>query len=453
MSFRLTAKRWLEEHGTRAIRGSRHVPFALRLGPSYTRFRREVQIVESLTPAQQEQYAFKRLARQVERVYLTNSFYRQHWSEGGFRPEQLRTLNDIERIPVVTKSDLQRTEFSARSSSSRGSITLNTGGSTGEPLTFTVDPAAFAREWAHMHFIWRQVGYQPRDGRLTIRGHALGGPGYRYSAAHHEYQLDLQVPIGTYAEHLHDAIDRDRISYVHGYPSAIAAFLREATSEAPALVQHLRGTIKGVLLGSEYPHPRYRDYIAQTLDASTVSWYGHSEMAVLAYERDEPFRYHPMLSYGLTEAIQRDERGRRLVATTFHNIATPFIRYDTGDLVSDIEQLNGVIQSFAIAEGRIGEFVEDHSGRRLPLTGLVFGRHHKAFDRAAHVQLHQPERGHLDVYVTPLREGGHPTPWHELFDFSGVDLSIRFIPLRHPIRTPSGKTPLLLSGPPPASAQ
>lgn len=451
MSFRLTAKRWLEEHGTHAMRGFRHVPFGFRLGPSYTRFRREIRIVEALTPIQQERYALKRLGGQIERVYRTNTFYRRHWDEGGFHPEQLRTLQDVARIPIVTKNDLQEADFPSRSSSKRGSITLNTGGSTGAPLTFTVDAGAFAREWAHMHSIWSQVGFRPRDGRLTIRGHALDGRGYCYNAAHHEYQVDLQVPVHGYADHLLGALDQDRIAYVHGYPSAIAAFLREATNEAPALVEHLRETVTGILLGSEYPHPRYRDFIAQTLEAPTVSWYGHSEMAVLAYERNEPFRYHPMLSYGLAEAVHCDQRGRRLVATTFHNTATPFIRYDTGDLISDIDERNGLLQSFAVAEGRVGEFVDDHSGRRLPLTGLVFGRHHRAFERAAHVQVHQPDRGHLDVYVTPLRDGDHEMRWDNLFDFSGVDMTIRFVSLRQPVRTPSGKTPLLLSAPPPTS--
>lgn len=448
MSFRFTAKRLMESYGTHAMRAFRHVPFGVRLGPSYTRFRREVKMVEALDPDELVRYTLHRMRRQVERVYGTNEFYRRHWDRGRFEPRKLQTIDDIKRIPVVTKKDLRAAPFDSRSSSGAGSILLNTGGSTGSPLAFTVDARAFAREWAHMHAIWSLVGFRSSDGRLTIRGHALGGLGYRYNAAHHEYQIDPQVPLRSYHATLQRALEQDRIKYIHGYPSAIAAFLREAESEAPELSTHLRRTIRGVLLGSEYPHPRYRDFISRALDATTVSWYGHSEMAVLAYEKLEPFRYQTMHSYGLAEALVRDGQQLRLIGTSFYNTATPFIRYDTEDLIDDVDEYQGVLRSFGISQGRIGEFVEDQAGRQLSLTGLVFGRHHRAFEVASHVQVHQPRPGELDVFVSTPRGCSDEAQWHEFFDLAGIDMAVRFFSLSHPIRTPSGKTPLLLIEPP-----
>lgn len=45
-----------------------------------------------------------KMQRQVERLYARNPFYRDHLKAHGFAPEQLRTLDDVRRIPPVTKS-------------------------------------------------------------------------------------------------------------------------------------------------------------------------------------------------------------------------------------------------------------------------------------------------------------------------------------------------------------
>ena len=65
--------------------------------------------------------------------------------------------------------------------------------------------------------------------------------------------------------------------------------------------------LKGAFLGSEYPHKQYREVIEDVFDIDTISWYGHTERAVLAYEKHEQFVYEPFLSYGFSEAIKNEE--------------------------------------------------------------------------------------------------------------------------------------------------
>ena len=52
------------------------------------------------------------------------------------------------------------------------------------------------------------------------------------------------------------------------------------------------------------------------------------------------------------------EDGRRLIGTSYYNRVSPFIRYDTGDLVED-ETKDGLMQSFRVAKGRSREFIRD----------------------------------------------------------------------------------------------
>ena len=127
------------------------------------------------------------------------------------------------------------------------------------------------------------------------------------------------------------------------------------------------------------------------------------------------------------------------------NQASPFIRYDTGDDIEPVEFKNGVLHSFRIREGRSGDFVIDRHGARIPLTALIFGRHHELFNLAKFLQVRQEERGRMTVLVTPkskLPEGFDFKKW---FDDSGLAMDTTFQVLESPILTPAGKVALRVS--------
>jgi phenylacetate-CoA ligase len=54
------------------------------------------------------QLQYSGLAKQIERVYRTSDFYRRRFDDEGFAPDKLRSLNDVQAIPFVTKADLVR---------------------------------------------------------------------------------------------------------------------------------------------------------------------------------------------------------------------------------------------------------------------------------------------------------------------------------------------------------
>ena len=98
----------------------------------------------------------------------------------------------------------------------------------------------------------------------------------------------------------------------------------------------------------------------------------------------------------------------------------------------------GLVEEFAIKEGRSGDFIEDKNGKKIPLTALIFGRHHKAFDVADYVQIGQRELGKATLYVT-VREGNLSGDVGRLFDLTNVDIDFDFEIIDKPIRTKAGK--------------
>jgi phenylacetate-CoA ligase len=233
------------------------------------------------------------------------------------------------------------------------------------------------------------------------------------------------------------------IRWVHGYPSLVAEFCHVLEQRGALERRSLQSQLFGVLLGSEFPAPAYRSVIERVLSTNVVSWYGHSEMAVLARETALGV-YETLPTYGYAEAVPADTgHQHRLVGTSLHNRVHPLIRYDTGDLIEPIS-VNGGALSFRITEGRVGEFVSDRSGRRHSLTALIFGRHHPAFDHLRHVQVRDHGEGRVSLVVTPRNPATTSDVLRPLFDLSNVDIAWTVEVVDAPVRTVSGKIRLLI---------
>ena len=47
------------------------------------------------------------LQKQVKRVYENVPFYKKKFDEAGFHPDDLKTLDDVSKIPFTTKAELR----------------------------------------------------------------------------------------------------------------------------------------------------------------------------------------------------------------------------------------------------------------------------------------------------------------------------------------------------------
>ena len=420
------------------------IPYAWRLGRRYAKARRDIARFPTLGEAEQEAFIFARVRRAVGQVLAKNEFYRWFYGKHNFSIDRLREFKDIQEVPVVNKSDLQAWKLERRSVPVPGRFRVNTGGTSGQPLEFYATREVFANEWAHMHHVWRRVGYRQTDLKLTFRGKDLGARTVRFNPVHNELVVNAYHPQELVAGELLKALERRRVRYLHGYPSTLYEIASYCLSAAPALLDQLRGSLRGVLLGSECPLPAYREVIERAFPVPSISWYGHSEMGVLAYEAKRPLEYVPLQTYGHAEAVTQPDGSRRLVATTYFNRASPFIRYDTGDEITPLND-GKILGAFRMASGRAGDFVVDRHGQRVSLTALIFGRHHEAFGSAEFVQIRQSEPGRATILVVPATgKVLAADEWARLFDFRNVELTVDYEVRERPVRTPAGKTPLLV---------
>jgi len=420
------------------------IPYEFRpgIGRCYAQQRQTIETFEKFDTEQQKNFIllkFQKILHAAMRV----PFYQDLYAAQGLTVDDVRNFSDIDKIPVVTKDMLRLIPLEDRSYKIRGRYITNTGGSSGSPLDFYITPQLIPVEWAHMHMIWAELGYKQDMLKLVFGGRNLSDKPFAYDGLRHGYSINVYKGFSDILPELRKVIKNEAFAYLHGYPSAIAQFAEDCEQQAPDLVKMLRLTLRGAFLGSEYPAPVYRNRIESIFAIPSVSWYGHTERAILAWEKAEKYVYYPFQTYGYCEVIYNEEsRGWRLIGTSYGNLASPFIRYDTGDIVEPVEVNDGLLVSFRIRSGRSGEFVLDRKGAKISLTALVFGRHHRLFDIAKFIQVRQVKGGEMIVLVTLRHKLSPEFVFAEWFDGSGLDMDIKFEILENPILSTGGKVTL-----------
>lgn len=409
------------------------VPFSLRLGKEYTSYLKLIDQFKVFTHEEKNKYIVDNFNNIFQYAKNKFPFYRNLYEEAGVLNLEIRSMSDIDKIPIISKSQIRNSlkDFT-------GALKINTGGTSGEPFAFYVDKNAFSREWAHMHSIWALKGYSFQDLKLTLRGKDLGKQYLRYNAVHNEYLVNTYKSVAENKSKLESLLKKRNIKYIHGYPSAIFNFLKEleiVMSDEEIVL--MKKNIRSCFLGSEFPTPVIKQYLSDVWGLDYISWYGHSEMCILAYDENKDNKYKPFFTYGFPEVVNN-----QLLGTSYHNFDMPLIRYNTGDLVEPSYSSNGLLETFSITQGREGDFVEDKSGNKIPLTSLIFGRHHKAFDLVNHIQVSQnTDNGRITFYLisnnTSLLK--HPESLLNL-DNVNIDYDIKLI--KEPFRTKAGKVKL-----------
>jgi phenylacetate-CoA ligase len=242
-----------------------------------------------------------------------------------------------------------------------------------------------------------------------------------------------------------DILKKYTIRYLHGYPSSIYNFALYCKESDTGLKDILSKHLQGAFLISEYPYPQYRNVIEEVFGINTVSWYGHTERCILAYEKHKKYIYEPFHTYGFAEVVPIDGESQ-LIGTSYYNHASPLIRYNTNDIISGVEE-DGILKSFKITKGRDGESVIDKQGNKINLTALIFGRHHKLFNVAKFIQVKQVVPGKIAIYF--VADTLSEEIASQLFDSNNVNLDITFIKISAPVLPMSGNINFFFAANPP----
>jgi len=351
----------------------------------------------------------------INHAYENVPYYRKVFDENGIKLEDIRTVNDIHKLPFLTKEDLvnYREELIASNVDKTDLLYITTSGSTGNPVGFYVDPESTMKEWAYTNYIWNRVGYKPDSSRLLLRGKTFWsqkrkGKSWQYDALRRELSCNIFDLNESNLESYCRAIEKYKPEYIHGYMSATYVLCKYIEKRSVKM----KHKFKAVLAVSENIIESQKEYVEKILGCRVFSFYGHSERLVIAGECEYSSDYHIEPFYGYAEIVDengnqiRDNRVGEIVATGFCNKGMPMIRYKTGDMAnwSNVNECKCGRSHLRLA-GVHGRWKQDvlvnKDGALVALTAL--NMHSDVFDNIIRYQFYQQAPGEVTLKIVPGR--------------------------------------------------
>ena len=287
----------------------------------------------------------KRLQKLVKKVYHSTPFYRKKMQEMDITPGDIRTIEDIVKLPFTTKQDLRDNYPCGMFAVPNSEIVRihASSGTTGNPTI-----VGYTRNDLE---IWQECiarclaayGLTNNDIFSVSYGYGLftGGLGAHYGA---EFLGATVIPASTGNTEKHVKLIRDLgITGIASTPS-YALYLAETIEKMGIDVKELK--LRTGVFGAEPWTENMRREIESRLHINAYNLYGLSEIMGpgVAYECEckngshiaEDHFYPEIISPDTLENLPAGQKGE-LVFTTLTKEGMPLLRYRTKDLCSIME--------------------------------------------------------------------------------------------------------------------
>jgi phenylacetate-CoA ligase len=349
-----------------------HVLFPLHhwmISYNASRYYEDLSETQWLSLEDMRGYQNAKLRQLVAHAYYHVPFYRETMDARGLKPTDIRSTNDLQKLPIINKSVVRENLHLGMLSNNhdkRHLLTVTTSGSTGEPFTIYAEKKQLEMRWAATLRSTEWTGYRFGDRQVRLWHKHLG-----------------MKPIEVLKERLDAFFTRRK--FIPAYEISeenIGTFLDEIMSFKPVLLdgyaesyniiaQKLgQGAYEGHrpkgIMSSGQTLPRLsRERIEKAFGCKVYDKYGAREFAGgLAYQCEKQHdNYHVVAECAVIEVVDADGKPVKpgemgaIVVTELNNYASPLIRYKLGD--------------FGIA---VDENIQCECGRGLPLIGPIQGR-------------------------------------------------------------------------------
>ena len=307
-------------------------------------------------PALQE----KRLHKLMKRAYKI-PFYRERFDRAGVRPEDIRTGDDLAKLPVLTKDELR--EWMAGEVNKpeyKDWIVDTTSGSTGKPLSIMMSP----REKAYMKSNWLRVmrvcGYNPFTGKTMTRVNAHDENAGGRDTILQRFGILRRAYLDQYAP------EEELIEQINAYKPD---FLYLNKSELMRLVLYSKRT------GTPIYHPKFYDPISERISENDrklfieilgpglVDAYGSAETGSCLLRRKGKKNY--IIHYDSFVVNVLDDEGNladegRLIITPLYKKDMPLINYQIGD--SAVSKTKSGLRYVTDIKGRMNDYFYYENG-------------------------------------------------------------------------------------------
>jgi len=330
---------WLQHVFLNAYAFSIHLE---RYGGPFHRAFDELQKTQWFTKEEIEQYQLNRLQPLVRHAYYTVPFYRDKYDSHEVAPEDIKSLSDLSKLPIITAEDVRSAGKSILSVkySKKKLIHGHTSGTTGTPLSVCWDKQTCvynnAVDWRQK--AWAGIHYGDRLalilGRTIVAADKKQPPFWQHDRIHNMLWMSAFHLSEEFLPYYYERLWQFKPKAIEGYPSTIfilARYLDRIGKTFP---------VKAVFVSSETLFPTQRALIEDRFEAPVYDFFGMAERVAFATQCAEAREYHLNFEYAINEVGDSNgnllEPGKQgyLIGTSLLNYGMPLIRYKTSDITA-----------------------------------------------------------------------------------------------------------------------
>ncbi|RJP79144.1 MAG: phenylacetate--CoA ligase family protein [Candidatus Zixiibacteriota bacterium] len=331
-----------------------------------------------LPPERLKARQWRAMQELVDFAWRKVPLYRQLYESAGFTPDQLRTPEDLLRVPPTRKAVFQQADpdsVIARGYHREALIRRRTSGSTGSPLNVYYTPEdRIYRTLIHLRILFHNgMGWRDLMAHISDSRHATDE---RYSFQKLGFLPKEFVYAADSPEDQLQALEAVRPAVIYGYASSLALLAGEVEKRGGSPLRPRRIFTTGELL-----NPSDRVRIERAFGVQVRDIYGLVEGGDVAWQCPAGDGYHLNVD---SFYIEVDAGGRpagpgeagRLVITNLHSRAMPFIRYEIGDVLTPPQDepcpCGCTFPRLQVIQGRADDWLHSADGQKVsPLIFVV----------------------------------------------------------------------------------
>ena len=333
------------------------------LGRRTFAFLRELEATQWASPKQVRAIQHEKLATLLQMAQANCPWYAETFRKLGFDASLDDPLKMLAQLPRIDKQIIRNNRDKLINRNVEGGpIDFNTGGSTGEPLSFVVDRRRIGFDKAARLLTHAWFDVQPGDREVYLWGSPLETRRQdRFKQLRDRMTNELLLEAfrlnpQTMADY-HQRITAFNPVSIFGYPSSLTTFAEFCISSNKPYRAH---GLKAVFVTGEVVDARQREILGRFFGVPIVDGYGSRDGGFIAHQCpdgsmhviDQNVILEILDANGATVA---EGRVGEIVLTHLDAHAMPLIRYRTGDMATR-------------GAGRCG------CGRGLSLIGPIQGR-------------------------------------------------------------------------------
>ncbi|MGC2619028.1 MAG: hypothetical protein WA414_08315 [Acidobacteriaceae bacterium] len=405
---------WVKEHAPShpfsswMVRRAVYPLWMRRDHPAYSGYARQFRRNQRFSPEEIERWQAARLREQLLHAFRNIPFYRRRFEVAGITPLDIRSVDDLRALPVLTKNDLRRhnDELLAQNVPEEDRVRTQAGGSNGSPLQVWVDKERLDSRRASIDRRNAWAGLRPGD----WFAHLWGSPfdtetGTSPSITWRQRLLTRSLTLNTSL-----ISDDDLTQYIallrRVRPRVMVAYAQSAVFLARYCQRQGINDIhfRSIIVTAEMLLPGQRALLETVFGARVFNRYGCREVSVIASDCSHFTGMHVNADALIVEVEQRPHlpagMGRVLVTDLF-NRSMPLIRYEIGDLASTLETsvcpCGRAFPRIANIRGRITDFLVTTDNRRI--SGISLALVAGDLPQVRQMQFVQNDRANIQLRV------------------------------------------------------